>query len=334
MLAALGRRLRRSVDREIDALRVVRSRKLDRFAVVVDSIEALSGLSPRSIGSDVVVVASPTEEKLSKATRLGWSARKLTESYDLDALIVLDGPNFPQLMRAVAPSMRRGVTVIPGQADWVVDPATRNGQPDYIAWNTSAAANYAARCNLRGHYLEFGTFWGRSFFRSFFEFRHFLQGRFCAFDSFEGLSEPLRLETEYTGGDFSTGEYACNVQSFEAISELVGMDPKRLTVIPGFFDKSLVAATTMELVEPRSVSVCYIDCDLRAPTELVLDFVSPLLEDGALVYFDDWRLCRASREVGERAAALGWLERNPDFELTEFVSSHWQNQWFIFQRRR
>ena len=333
MLAALGRRLRRGDDREIDALRVVRSRKPGRFGILVDSIEALEGISPRSIGSDVAVVASPTDEKLSKATKLGWSARKFDDGFDLDALVILDGPNFPQLMRAVAPYMRRGVTVIPGQADWVVESAIRRGEPNFIAWNTSAAANYAARCNLRGHYLEFGTFWGRSFFRSYFELRHFLQGRFCAFDSFEGLSEPLKLETEYTGGDFSSGEYACNVQSFEAISELVGMDRERLAVIPGFFDKSLVAATTKTLVEERSVSVCYIDCDLRAPTELVLDFVSPLLEDGALVYFDDWRLCRASREVGERAAALGWLERNPGFELVEFVSSHWQNQWFIFQRR-
>ncbi len=58
----------------------------------------------------------------------------------------------------------------------------------------------------------------------------------------------------------------------------------------------------------------------------------PLLEDGALVYFDDWRPFRASRSVGERAAALNWLSHNPGFELVEFDSDAWQHQWFIFTR--
>jgi hypothetical protein len=56
-----------------------------------------------------------------------------------------------------------------------------------------------------------------------------------------------------------------------------------------------------------------------------LEFVTPLLEDGALLYFDDWRLCRANNVVGERAAALDWLARNPDVELIEFDRDAWQN---------
>jgi hypothetical protein len=72
----------------------------------------------------------------------------------------------------------------------------------------------------------------------------------------------------------------------------------------------------------------------RQPTEQVLGFISSLLETGALIYFDDWRLCRASRTVGESAAALTWLQAKPDFELIEFDRDSWQSQWFIFQRAR
>jgi hypothetical protein len=86
-------------------------------------------------------------------------------------------------------------------------------------------------------------------------------------------------------------------------------------------------------LEAGSVSVCYIDCDLKEPTMQALNFVGPLLEPGALLYFDDWRLCRGSRQVGERAAALEWLDSNPDIELVEFDREVWQHQWFIFQRR-
>jgi O-methyltransferase len=89
----------------------------------------------------------------------------------------------------------------------------------------------------------------------------------------------------------------------------------------------------------KSISVCIVDCDLYEPTVQVLDFISPLLDDGALIYFDDWRLTRASPHVGERAAALQWLAANPAFELIDFPGDtppqigSWQGQWFIFQRR-
>lgn len=79
--------------------------------------------------------------------------------------------------------------------------------------------------------------------------------------------------------------------------------------------------------------MCVIDCDLREPTEQVLRFVTPLLEVGALLSFDDWRLTRASAEVGERAAALAWLRQHPDFELIELHRESWQHQWFIFQKK-
>jgi hypothetical protein len=82
-----------------------------------------------------------------------------------------------------------------------------------------------------------------------------------------------------------------------------------------------------------AVSVCVVDCDLRQPTEEVLRFITPLLEPGALIYFDDWRLTRASSLVGERAAALEWLASNPQIELIEFNRDFWQHQWFIYQRR-
>ena len=75
-----------------------------------------------------------------------------------------------------------------------------------------------------------------------------------------------------------------------------------------------------------------IDCDLLESTLDVLRFVEPLLEDGALIYFDDWRLCRGNPKIGERGAVTQWLKENPHIDLLEFDSTHWQHQWFIFNR--
>ena len=40
---------------------------------------------------------------------------------------------------------------------------------------------------MKGHYLEFGTFWGQSFFRAYHYLKGWIEGGFYAFDSFAGL---------------------------------------------------------------------------------------------------------------------------------------------------
>jgi hypothetical protein len=252
---------------------------------------------------------------------------------DADGVVIVDADAFRGLMRTLEPLARRGCLILPASRDWVVPQELRDGDAMYSAWKTTSAANYAARCNLKGHYLEFGTFWGSSFFPNYFRLRHWLRGSFFAFDSFRGLSTPRADETLFTGGDFQEGAYCSNERSFAALADFLGVSSDRFSVIPGFFNETLSRVSPAKYgLKPGSVSVCYIDCDLREPTEQVLDFVTPLLEEGALIYFDDWRLCRASRHVGERAAALNWLAHNPHFELVEFDRDAWQHQWFIFSR--
>jgi hypothetical protein len=251
---------------------------------------------------------------------------------EVDALVVTDHTGFGAVMRAAEPLSRRGVLVVPADPAAIVDASLRQSDPMQAAWNTTQDANYVARCALRGHDLEFGTWYGRSFFANYFRYRHWLHGRFYAFDSFAGLSQPLPLETEYTGGDFYAGGYVCNQNSFEAIADLVDMPRERMTIVPGFYGETLHRDPREYGLTPGSVSVCVIDCDLRQPTEDVLRFVTPLLEPGALIYFDDWRLTRASAQVGERAAALAWLRQHPEFELIELHRESWQHQWFIFQK--
>jgi len=252
---------------------------------------------------------------------------------DVDGVVIVDPAAFRILMRTLELLSRRDCLILPAGRDWVVPDELRQGDAMYGAWKTTPAANYAARCNLKGHYLEFGTFWGSSFFPNYFRLRHWLRGSFFAFDSFRGLSAPHASETLFTAGDFREGAYCANHRSFVALADFLEMPPERLTIVPGFYHETLSGVSPGKYsLEPGSVSICYIDCDLREPTEQVLDFVTPLLEDGALIYFDDWRLCRASKSVGERAAALNWLSRNPGFELVEFDRDSWQNQWFIFSR--
>ena len=251
----------------------------------------------------------------------------------IDAVVIVDQPNFRGILRAIEPLAHRQVLILPLEPEWVVAAELPSYSALDAAWKTTSDTNYVARSGLKGHYLEFGTFWGSSFFPAFYRYHQWLAGKFFAFDSFAGLSQPLRQETEFSAGDFRPGTYCSNVRSFQALAEFVGMPAERCVVVPGFYRETLAGQAPEQYgLAPQSVSVCAIDCDLMEPTAQVLEFVTPLLEPGALLYFDDWRLCRASPVVGERAAALQWLKKHPDIELVELYRASWQHQWFIFQR--
>lgn len=289
----------------------------------------------RDLGCKCVAIAS-----VGTPDSAAWKADghlALGAAGDYDGVVVLDC--FAEFMRALEPMQARGAIVVPAEASLIVPDDLRASDAITAAWNYSSAANYVARCGLRGHYLEFGTFWGSSFYRNYFQLRHWLQGLFYAFDSFQGLSRPLPEETDWTAGDFQAGAYFCNLASFRAIGTVLGVETDRMRCVPGFYSETLAVRAGADYgIGDCSVSVCVVDCDLLEPTRQVLDFVGPLLEDGALLYFDDWRLCRASARAGERAAALAWLREHPDYELIELsptvptTTGSWQSQWFIFQR--
>ena len=95
---------------------------------------------------------------------------------DADGVVIIDAGAFRGLMRTLEPVARSGCLVLPASRDWVVPQELRDGDAMYSAWKTTSAANYAARCSLKGHYLEFGTFWGSSFCPNYFRFRHWLRG--------------------------------------------------------------------------------------------------------------------------------------------------------------
>ncbi len=262
----------------------------------------------------------------------GWVVYDIFElPPEIDGIIISDPQMFRDLYRMFDVLFRKEFLILPLKAEWVVPNKIKEDSPDHLAWNSADFVNYIARSSLNGHYLEFGTYWGNSFFRNYFLTRHWLMGDFYAFDSFLGLPNPAPLEGIFTGHDFKFGAYCSNEKSFIALSDFLGMDKSRLKVIPGYFESTLKTHADYGL-EPNSVSVCYVDCDLLDSTEQVLEFITPLLEPGALLYFDDWRLCRASSLVGERAAVLNWLNKNPNFELIELSRDSWQSQWFIFQK--
>ncbi len=68
----------------------------------------------------------------------------------------------------------------------------------------------------------------------------------------------------------------------------------------------------------KKASIIWVDCDLYRSAATVLDFVTPLLQDGTLIIFDDWYAYRGNPRLGEQRAFGEWTEGVKNFTFTDF----------------
>lgn len=185
-----------------------------------------------------------------------------------------------------------------------------------------AGFHLLSRLEIEGDYLEFGIFRGetlrnavlaaRQGYRGTREGR--FRGRFIGFDSFAGLPPVSSM------GDgvnlYAAGEFSATRAEVEAT-----LGPLRqrhsIELIEGWFADTLVPETAAKLRLNR-VAFVNIDCDLYESTVPVLEFITPMLQTGTVIYFDDWFSYRGSTSHGEPRACREWLQRHPEIRLVDY----------------
>lgn len=190
-------------------------------------------------------------------------------------------------------------------------------------------ADYLVGTQIPGDYLEFGVYMGKTFSYTYRVMAPLFPGmRFVALDSFEGLPEPKGLDAQdnYTSG-FYTGQFACDIRQFESNLVADGVDMKRVSMIKGWFDKTLDPGNAESSIIGK-VAAAWIDCDLYESTVPVLDFLTGRLSVGSVLLFDDWRCFRNLADFGQQRACREWLQRNPQIKLNEFVDFGFHGQSF------
>jgi hypothetical protein len=195
---------------------------------------------------------------------------------------------------------------------------------------TSAMA--LVTCNkVPGDYCEFGVYEGLTFAHAWHAARLYALTamRFHAFDSFAGLPEPSGPDAD---GSFRRGEFAAPRSSFERALRRAGADLSRVTVTEGWFDQTLTPPTA-EKIGLTHVAVAWIDCDLYSSTVSVLDFLAPLLPDGAVLCFDDWFCFNARADRGQQRAVTEWLARNHHLALVPYRDFHYAGKAFVVNRQ-
>ncbi len=193
------------------------------------------------------------------------------------------------------------------------------------------AMNYAMVAQLTGDYFEFGVYSGRTFAAAYHISRRYLpRMRFVAFDSFQGL--PEFTPAPGTFEQFRAGQYAVDRDTFMANLKKQGVDPARVDVVPGWFSESLLAYARERPAESKA-AIIYVDCDLYESTLPVLTFITPYLQDGTLILFDDWFHYRGDPNRGEQRAFSEWLRANPSISASEYRKFKWSGNSFILHVR-
>lgn len=171
---------------------------------------------------------------------------------------------------------------------------------------------------INGYYFEFGCHEANTMRMAWRHFRHLFDWTFVAFDSFEGLPEPV---PEDSSAIFIAGNLATDETTFKALCRSAGMPTERLMTVKGFYNESLTTELRDRL-SPGKAAVIYVDCDLYTSTKAVLNFIVPFLQEGTVIVFDDWNCFRANPNKGERRAWGEFLNAHPDLRFESFVTTH------------
>jgi len=77
----------------------------------------------------------------------------------------------------------------------------------------------------------------------------------------------------------------------------------------------------------------HIDCDLYESAKTVLSFITPIVQEGTIIMFDDWYQFRGNPDKGEQRAFREWLYDNPHLNSVEYVKQPpWANSFIISHR--
>lgn len=160
-----------------------------------------------------------------------------------------------------------------------------------------------------GDYLEFGVYHGVSMACAARVLQEFglTEARCIGFDSFEGMPP----EAESDAGPWVRGQFRSDVEFTRSFIGRQGVDLSRVELVRGWFADTLTSETIQRLRLRRAAAIM-IDCDIYSSAKLALEFCEPLVDRGAFVLFDDWKVDGVPEGEGEERAFREFMAAHPD----------------------
>lgn len=208
-------------------------------------------------------------------------------------------------------------------------------------WTTFCRAveyvNYEA---VRGDIVEFGVFTGISLAllaRAHSFDPKGMARRIGGFDSFQGLPGSTEEHARWQPGDCSSNH---SWHPLLRVGEPVTPDVTLRLFESCALDAPLLHVGPFEETFPKAfptahpqVALVHFDCDLYESTRDALAAIAPVLEDGALLLFDDWFHYRGHPGKGESRAFSEFLATHSQWDAVPYQPYATFCNSFILHRR-
>ena len=178
-------------------------------------------------------------------------------------------------------------------------------------------------------YIEFGVFTGSSFNFAMKANTSLdkLLGRsecdFIGFDSFSGFGE---IKENDNHPRFQDDTFAVDEKKIlKNIKK--NSNNQKYQIIKGFYKDTLIKKPKDYAI--KKARVVMIDCDLKEPTALALNFVKDILQKGTIILFDDYIFYKGDESKGEFAAFKEFQEKNPNIKLRSAFEYGYGSKAFI-----
>ena len=191
-----------------------------------------------------------------------------------------------------------------------------------------------AQDDTRGSYLEFGVFTGSTFNHAMKENKKVeklgyknMDCEFVGFDSFKGFG---RINKEDEHPNFIDDMFLVNEEKVLRNIEKCAKGQK-YRIIKGFFEDTIKNKTAKDLKIDK-VKIVMIDCDLKEPTKLALEFIKSSIQEGTIIIFDDFAFFKGSKDKGEYGAFADFKKKNPEILFRRIFDYGYGSRAFIVHK--
>ncbi len=184
-----------------------------------------------------------------------------------------------------------------------------------------------------GSYLEFGVFTGSSFnfamkvnkkIDKIFEKTYC---EFIGFDSFKGFG---KVNEDDKNPRFTYETFSVNEEKVLRNIEKCAKGQK-YKIIKGFFEDTIKNKTAKDLKIDK-IKIVMIDCDLKEPTKLALEFIKSSIQEGTIILFDDYAFFKGSKDKGEYGAFTDFRKKYPQILFRRIFDYGYGSRAFIVHK--
>lgn len=204
----------------------------------------------------------------------------------------------------------------------------------------SHAVDFVNFESVEGDILEFGVFGGLSL--ALLAQAHAfdpkgMSRRIVGYDSFRGLPPSEESHTRWKEGD------CARIHAWHPTLKLG--DRVTADVICDLFRRCQLEAPLLEVglfqdtirrtvpEKFRSAAVVHIDCDMYESTRVVLEGLSPILQEGTVLLFDEWFSYKGNPGKGEARAFFEFLEAHPAWGAQHYQTYGPYSDSYILYRK-